>query len=53
MATATLLADALQGRERDKPSVIAFTRDGIENLQQINADQRFAGHAPPKLGSSE
>ena len=33
--------------------VTAFTRDGIENLQQINADPRAAGHAPPKLGSSE
>jgi len=35
MATAPLLAGALQGRERDKPSVIAFTREGIANLQQI------------------
>ncbi|MGF6227651.1 hypothetical protein QFZ27_001606 [Inquilinus ginsengisoli] len=25
--------------------VTAFTRDGIENLQQIIADQRAAGHA--------
>ncbi|HEY9348711.1 MAG TPA: hypothetical protein VIQ53_25500 [Inquilinus sp.] len=33
--------------------VTAFTRDGIENLQQIIADQRAAGHAPPKLRSSE
>jgi hypothetical protein len=33
--------------------VIAFTRDGIDNLQQIIADQRAAGRAPHKLGSSE
>ncbi|MGF6227674.1 hypothetical protein QFZ27_001629 [Inquilinus ginsengisoli] len=33
--------------------VTAFTRDGIDNLQQIIANQRDAGRAPPKLGSSE
>ena len=33
--------------------VTAFTRDGIENLQQIIADQRAAGHAPSKRRSPE
>ena len=33
--------------------VTAFTRDGIEYLQQIIADQRAAGRAPPKLKSPE
>ncbi|MGO4125110.1 hypothetical protein AB4Z01_11935 [Inquilinus sp. YAF38] len=33
--------------------VTAFTRDGINNLQQIIADHRAAGHAPHKLRSSE
>lgn len=33
--------------------VPAFTRDGIENLQQIIADQRAAGCAPPKPRSPE
>ena len=33
--------------------VTAFTRNGIDNLQQIIANQRAAGHAPPKLRSSE
>ena len=33
--------------------VVAFTRDGIENLQQIIADQRAAGRAPPKPRSPE
>ncbi|MGL4965390.1 MAG: hypothetical protein ACRC67_29480 [Inquilinus sp.] len=32
--------------------VTAFTRDGIEYLKQIVADQRAAGRAPPKLGSA-
>ena len=27
--------------------VPAFTRDGIENLRQIIADERAAGHGPP------
>ena len=31
----------------------AFTRFGIENLQEIIADQRDAGLAPPKPGSSQ
>ena len=30
--------------------VTAFTRDGIEYLQQIIADEREAGKAPPKPG---
>jgi len=25
----------------------AFTRDGIDNLRQIIADERAAGHGPP------
>lgn len=29
--------------------VTAFTRDGIECLQQIIADQRAAGRAPPQV----
>ena len=33
--------------------VTAFTRFGIENLQEIIADQRDAGLAPPKPGSSQ
>jgi hypothetical protein len=33
--------------------VPAFTKDGIENLRQIIADQREAGHAPPELKSDE
>ncbi|OWJ68813.1 hypothetical protein [Inquilinus limosus] len=33
--------------------VTAFTRDGIENLQQIIADQRAAGRAPSKPRSPE
>jgi hypothetical protein len=28
-------------------SVVAFTRDGIDNLRQIIADERAAGRAPP------
>ncbi len=31
--------------------VTAFTRDGIDNLKQIIADEREAGKAPPKLGN--
>ena len=27
--------------------VTAFTRDGIDNLRQIIADERAAGHGPP------
>jgi hypothetical protein len=33
--------------------VTAFTRDGIDNLQQIIANHRAAARAPPKPGSSE
>jgi hypothetical protein len=33
--------------------VPAFTKDGIENLRQIIADQRNAGRAPPELKSDE
>jgi hypothetical protein len=33
--------------------VTAFTRFGIEYLQEIIADQRVAGRAPPKPGSSQ
>ncbi|MGK9233508.1 hypothetical protein KXS07_24970 [Inquilinus limosus] len=33
--------------------VTAFTRFGIEYLQEIIADQRAAGRAPPKPGSPE
>jgi len=33
--------------------VTAFTRFGIEYLQDIIADQRAAGRAPPKPGSPE
>ena len=29
--------------------VPAFTKDGIDNLRQIIADQRAAGHAPPQV----
>lgn len=35
--------------EREVP---AFTRDGIECLQQIIADERAAGRAPPPKGKS-
>src|SRR5262245_35484375 len=33
--------------------VTTFTRFGIEHLQEIVADQRAAGLAPPKPGSSQ
>jgi len=33
--------------------VIAFTRDGIECLQQIIADERAAGRAPPQVKPTE
>ena len=33
--------------------VPAFTKDGIENLRQIIADQRAAGRAPPQVKSAE
>jgi hypothetical protein len=33
--------------------VTAFTRYGIECLQQIIADQRAAGHAPPQVKPTE
>ena len=33
--------------------VPAFTKDGIENLRQIIADQREAGHTPPEFKSDE
>src|SRR6202040_2240272 len=33
--------------------VTAFTRDGIECLQQIIADERAAGHAPPPVKPTE
>jgi hypothetical protein len=29
--------------------VIAFTRDGIDNLRQIIADERLAGRVPPTV----
>jgi len=32
--------------------VTAFTRDGIDNLKQIIADEWDAGKAPPKTGSA-
>lgn len=32
--------------------VTAFTRDGIEYLQQVIADERQAGKAPPKPGDT-
>jgi len=28
--------------------IVAFTRDGIDNLRQIIADERAAGKAPPR-----
>ena len=31
----------------DEDGVPAFTRDGIENLRQIIADERAAGRGPP------
>ena len=33
--------------------VPAFTRDGIENLRQIIADERAAGRAPPQVKSAK
>jgi hypothetical protein len=33
--------------------VIAFARDGITCLQQIIADERAAGRAPPQVKSTE
>jgi hypothetical protein len=33
--------------------VPAFTRDGIEYLQQIIADKRAAGRAPPQVKPTE
>ena len=33
--------------------VPAFTKDGIDNLRQIIADQRAAGRAPPQIKSAE
>jgi hypothetical protein len=33
--------------------VPAFTRDGIEYLQQIIADERAAGRAPPQVKLTE
>jgi hypothetical protein len=33
--------------------VPAFTRDGIECLQQIIADERAAGRAPPRVNPAE
>ena len=33
--------------------VPAFTKDGIENLRQIIADERAAGRAPPQVKSAE
>jgi hypothetical protein len=33
--------------------VPAFTRDSIECLQQIIADQRAAGNAPPQVKSTK
>ena len=33
--------------------VPAFTKDGIENLRQIIADQRAARRAPPQVKSAE
>ena len=33
--------------------VFAFTKDGIENLRQIIADQRAAGRAPPAFKPDE
>ena len=32
--------------------VVAFTRDGIDNLRQIIADERAAGKAPPQAPQS-
>jgi len=34
-------------------SVTAFTRDGIECLQQIIADERAARRAPPQVKPTE
>ena len=33
--------------------VPAFTKDGIENLRQIIADERAAGRAPPRTKAPE
>ena len=33
--------------------VPAFTKDGIENLRQIVADQRAAGRVPPQVKPTE
>ena len=33
--------------------VVAFTRDGIACLQQIIADERAAGRAPPRVKSTK
>ena len=33
--------------------VPAFTKDGIENLRQIIADQRDAGRAPPQVNPTQ
>ncbi len=33
--------------------VPAFTKDGIENLRQVIADERAAGRAPPQVKSAE
>jgi hypothetical protein len=33
--------------------VPAFTKDGIENLRQIIADERSAGRAPPQVKSAK
>ena len=37
----------------DEDGVPAFTRDGIEYLQQIITDKRAAGCAPPKVKPTE
>ena len=33
--------------------VPAFTKDGIENLRQIIADERAAGRAPPQVNPTQ
>jgi hypothetical protein len=42
----------LHGHGVGEDGVTAFTRDGIESLQQIIVDEREAGKAPPKPGDT-
>jgi hypothetical protein len=38
---------------RPNTGVTAFTKDGIENLRQIIADQRAADRAPPQINPTK